>query len=313
MLMAVIYAKKLSKLDAEKSKAVSDENLRLTTDCETECCKNNTFKKCFISDKYMTNFNKGGHIEDSNRIDDKLDSEVKYSILSNEDGVNAKNIKELSEIEKKERFIEYLDEINKALWKLELEDFDYDMINLTFCKTLGTTMDNYIGGKYKEYLKEVFSEGKVINAVYIRDCKNFKEAEDYIDQVRIDYDLELDIIENGMKEALVDYKERHPNCEAFYIGTRRDDPHGKYSDFFKMTDPGWPDFMRICPVLNYTYGDIWEFIRETKIPYCSLYDEGYTSLGDIGHTVANPSLAKDGVYQPAWKLTDSVLERNGRS
>ena len=35
----------------------------------------------------------------------------------------------------------------------------------------------------------------------------------------------------------------------------------------------------ICPILEWTDEDVWEFIRDRKLPYCSLYDEGYTRIG----------------------------------
>ena len=36
------------------------------------------------------------------------------------------------------------------------------------------------------------------------------------------------------------------------------------------------------PIIDWTTAEVWEFIREYKIPYCCLYDEGFTRLGCIG-------------------------------
>lgn len=36
------------------------------------------------------------------------------------------------------------------------------------------------------------------------------------------------------------------------------------------------------PIYDWTTEEVWEFIREYKIPYCELYDKGYTRLGCIG-------------------------------
>jgi FAD synthetase len=44
---------------------------------------------------------------------------------------------------------------------------------------------------------------------------------------------------------------------------------------FEKTDPGWPDFMRINPILDWTYSEIWEYILSQKLPYCVLYEQGY--------------------------------------
>ena len=36
------------------------------------------------------------------------------------------------------------------------------------------------------------------------------------------------------------------------------------------------------PIIDWQDSDIWEFIKEYKVPYCSLYDKGYKRLGCIG-------------------------------
>ena len=38
----------------------------------------------------------------------------------------------------------------------------------------------------------------------------------------------------------------------------------------------------ICPILYWTDADIWQFIRDNGMPYCCLYDEGFSRLGCIG-------------------------------
>ena len=41
-----------------------------------------------------------------------------------------------------------------------------------------------------------------------------------------------------------------------------------------MTDKGWPQFMRVHPIVDWSYKNIWDFLIRLRIPYCSLYDDG---------------------------------------
>ena len=42
----------------------------------------------------------------------------------------------------------------------------------------------------------------------------------------------------------------------------------------------------VNPIIEWSDTDVWEFIRANGIPYCSLYDEGFTRLGCIGCPMA---------------------------
>ncbi|GJE98724.1 phosphoadenosine phosphosulfate reductase family protein [Phanerochaete sordida] len=95
---------------------------------------------------------------------------------------------------------------------------------------------------------------------------------------------------DGMKAALQIYKDTFPRIEAIVIGTRRTDPHGAKLGFRTPTDPGWPRFERINPIIDWSYGDVWDFLISLRVPYCSLYDQGYTSLGSTYNTFPNPAL-----------------------
>lgn len=68
---------------------------------------------------------------------------------------------------------------------------------------------------------------------------------------------------------------------------RRGDPNAVDQETFCPSSAGWPPFMRVNPVLHWTYHDVWTFLREAGLPYCSLYDQGYTSLGAVSNTHRN--------------------------
>ena len=76
--------------------------------------------------------------------------------------------------------------------------------------------------------------------------------------------------------------------------------------------------MRINPILPWSYSHVWTFLRSLSLPYPSLYDLGYTSLGSPANTKPNPALAYtdqrtgETRFRPAYMLEDHSLERKGR-
>ena len=41
------------------------------------------------------------------------------------------------------------------------------------------------------------------------------------------------------------------------------------------------------PVIEWSDADIWQYIRENKLPYCRLYDEGFKRIGCVGCPMAH--------------------------
>ena len=95
--------------------------------------------------------------------------------------------------------------------------------------------------------------------------------------------------------------------KTIIMGNRRSDPWSRDLEPICKSSPGWPEFSRVFPILDWNYHNVWEFLRRYELPYCSLYDEGYTSLGEMDNTVLNPHLRVENiegtvVYMPAYEL-----------
>ncbi|KAJ2781455.1 3'-phosphoadenosine 5'-phosphosulfate sulfotransferase [Coemansia javaensis] len=150
-------------------------------------------------------------------------------------------------------------------------------------------------------------------SLYVLYKRSFAEIDEFVQQSVVRYSLELVERAGPMKQGLQSFKDDYPHIQAVFVGTRRDDPYGGGLDAFTPTDADWPQFMRVNPVLDWGFDDVWGFLHAAGAYYCPLYDQGYTSLGDVDSTTRNPALLKDGRYQPAWSLADGGLERSGRS
>ncbi|KAK9450880.1 uncharacterized protein V1518DRAFT_370648 [Limtongia smithiae] len=155
---------------------------------------------------------------------------------------------------------------------------------------------------------------KRIHTVYVHSLNAFPEVDSFVTECVHAYSLDLIRLPSPMKEAFQKFLDAKPHVKAILVGTRRTDPNGANLTFFDETDHGWPKFMRIHPVIDWHYVQVWHFLRELQIPYCILYDLGYTSLGGVTDTFRNPALLSESQHQfkPAYALVDDDKERLGR-
>ena len=177
--------------------------------------------------------------------------------------------------------------------------------------------------------------------IYFNNELEFPQVYDFVKCTVERYDLDMIAFEEGISfvEGLTLLVENNypPQMDAhthksmpfplgFVLGTRTSDPNAGKQATFAPSSSYMPSFMRVNPVLQWTYGNIWHFLRQFKLPYCSLYDEGYTSLGNINDTFPCPSLKKiawiesnesssssSSSYWPAYMLKDWSQERAGRA
>jgi phosphoadenosine phosphosulfate reductase len=102
------------------------------------------------------------------------------------------------------------------------------------------------------------------------------------------------------------YKERGGKGRAKLIGVRAAESPRRMEQWREIT-PHRTAGTIICPILYWTDDDIWDFIRDERIPYCRLYDEGFDRLGCIGCPMSGPKgMARDFARWPGferlWKI-----------
>jgi len=186
-----------------------------------------------------------------------------------------------------------------------------------------------------------------IPTCFVTPPHSFPEIDEFVTSCAKQYNLDVERIAMPMKPAFERYLRGHERVRAVLVGTRRTDPHGENLGYFDATDHGWPAFMRVQPVINWHYWEIWDvtpprsprvprlfvlrllsvcgsgvvfeltfdkFLRAIKVPYCVLYDRGFTSLGGTLDTYPNPLLKVAGGegFKPAYELEDESQERCGR-
>lgn len=117
------------------------------------------------------------------------------------------------------------------------------------------------------------------------------------------------------RRALETLQRRRP-FSAVFMAQRRSDPGCGSLELCAPSDVdrGWPEFDRLNPLLDWSYSEIWVFLQAFEIPFCHLYNLGYSSLGSSPvDTRKNPWLrSEDGSYLPAWRLAEQERERSCR-
>jgi FAD synthetase len=96
-----------------------------------------------------------------------------------------------------------------------------------------------------------------LQAIYIVSPHPFAEVEDFVCSSAEQYHLDLKRYALPMRPALEAYLKDRPAVKAIFLGTRRTDPHGEFLSHFNPTDEGWPQFMRVHPVIDWHYVEIW--------------------------------------------------------
>uniref|UniRef100_A0AC35FPQ5 MoaB/Mog domain-containing protein n=1 Tax=Panagrolaimus sp. PS1159 TaxID=55785 RepID=A0AC35FPQ5_9BILA len=192
-----------------------------------------------------------------------------------------------------------------------LKKFSYDEIALSFNGGKDCTLLLHL---LRTKIDDIYGPETRIKAFHILCEDEFSELRHFLLDVCWKYNVQLRELGGSLKVGLTELKEVEPKVKAVFMGSRASDPKGKYmSSKCQWTDSNWPQFYRVCPIFDWSYSEVWKGLRGLCIPYCILYDRGYTSLGDRSKTKPNPALAvSDGGYKPAYCLEQDSLERCGR-
>ncbi len=122
----------------------------------------------------------------------------------------------------------------------------------------------------------------------------FKEIYEFRDKLVQIWNLHLIVLKNEDALKSMNKQTDHETCCYLLKTTPLNNAISKYNIKALMTAIRWDEqearkeeeylsrrvnHMRVQPILHFTEKDIWEYIRKYNIPYCSLYDRGYRSLG----------------------------------
>ncbi len=76
---------------------------------------------------------------------------------------------------------------------------------------------------------------------------------------------------NVLKKVLKDY-------DAWMTGIRRNQISTRVNTKKLQMDAQF-SLLKIAPIADWSWKNVWDYIKTNNVPYCSLYEKGYTSIG----------------------------------
>ena len=69
------------------------------------------------------------------------------------------------------------------------------------------------------------------------------------------------------------------SLDGWITGIRRDQTSIRKDSTFVEFDKQYNNILKINPLLDWTWDQVWDYIKENKVPHHKLLDKGYTSIG----------------------------------
>lgn len=157
--------------------------------------------------------------------------------------------------------------------------------------------------------------------VFLDTDVHFKETYETIERVKAKYpDLRIEMkkpaltLEEQEKEYGAALWERNPNqccnirklqpltetltgAKAWISGLRREQSPTRANVEFINLDKRF-ESIKICPLIHWTWKDVWRYVSKHDLPYNPLHDKGYPSIGC--ETCTKPAFTMDDLRSGRW-------------
>ncbi|HHU20063.1 MAG TPA: phosphoadenylyl-sulfate reductase [Bacilli bacterium] len=97
---------------------------------------------------------------------------------------------------------------------------------------------------------------------------------------------------------IVPLREELSNATAWLSGLRREQSPERSQTKFINKDENFKS-VKICPLIHWSWIDIWDYVKKNQLPYSTLHDQGYPSIGCVPCTL--PGDTKTGSRAGRWK------------
>ncbi len=122
-----------------------------------------------------------------------------------------------------------------------------------------------------------------------------------------------------------EYKEKSsPMGAVMIMGVRSSEGQRRKAQWSEVTFHRHTKAVVVSPILSWSNENVWNFIRQNGLSYCSLYDEGFKRLGCVGCPMAGKQRLEQFIrwphyerlwkrlFQQIWDRRTGLLQRDGR-
>ncbi len=148
------------------------------------------------------------------------------------------------------------------------------------------------------------------NLVYFEDVYEHIKMKSFINNIFKTSNMNIITTKLSFKDGCIDIYNKF-NIQYIIMGQRITDPFCENFNLIEKSSYKLDfDMFRINPILYWKYNEIWNYLEDKE--YCELYNNGYTSIGNIYNSIPNSFLFKNNRYIHAKNLENYEFERMSR-
>ena len=164
---------------------------------------------------------------------------------------------------------------------------------------------SFNGGKDSTVVLHLFLQlGIKPDVIWFDDEDEFEEVKTFVQSTIQDHQLQVQMFSCSFYDGMKQLQDQQ--IRRIFMGQRRVDPKCQTYDYDQMCTYDGIHIYLNNPILDWTYEQVWSYLlSDPSRTYCSLYEQGYTSLGSKRNTQKNPRLlCDDGIYLHAKELSN---------
>ncbi|KAM3288185.1 hypothetical protein P3S67_021615 [Capsicum chacoense] len=158
-----------------------------------------------------------------------------------------------------------------------------------------------------------------IRTIYFETSNAFPEINSFTYETHVckKYNLQMDILCLDFKSGLEALLKANP-IRAIFLGVRIGDPTAVGQEQFSPSSPGWPPFMRVNPILDWSYSMYGPSFWFARFGTAAFMIKGIRQLGAsmtlflMHYWASGTTTTAKKKFRPAYLLADGRLERAGR-